>query len=578
MYQAIAPHELGIYAYIESQDILGNSLGSDSIPRLVQHVDMGNSLVTLARAAWLIEESDANNTQIQIALAEEFFPPEVMRQIKNLVLNGNRIVLFRYQIQVLMKYVARYARVSPFSGKPASEEQLKKLGLALLAVSDMISAEVKRKRRELKADDELKFVTHEVFSTSYLMHQPSLVDSIVRSNHLYTGIPRTPVGQKHRDYLDLNKEFQSVYGMRLDDYMNIGLGVLAHFLRFWQEEHSQTDLSFLLFNPRQWFSTSLLDDDTVNQILKIISVTPADFRNDVIKQSRREVAYDFLAMKSKPLLKFSDETYMPISFAYLFEKLTTGIYWTLFDHLEEDNRLKFSRYNGFLFQEYVLDLLRHINEPNRGIEESILEDQLYTVDKQEFRSPDAMLLGEDYIVLIEASATRLQAKRTTSLGLPEAFESDCEKMILANAKSLGRFIENIKTGKALIPGVESAKIKNYYPVIVLIEGFPKLSVIDKYIEREIASRRLLSGSGIAPLSVLSIEELEAISGHSDLALTSALKGWHATPRFPLTSFSTYIASLVKKDPNGWYKERGDLIFDEASKLIIGRTSSQTAEQ
>lgn len=572
-----SPRKLHIGVYAEAKDVIGNSLEPQSIPRIVRNIDIRNALILLAKTCWLVE-TQGDISKVQSFLAQQLLGPTIVPRAIRLITVDERVLFFKPQIHVLMKYVACFGRVND-EDMPLDQADIKRLGLALIAVNDLISLEVKRSKQKIVSRDEIEYVTLELFTGAYFVPSPTYLLSFVRAKQMLVNIHGRTTASTHPAYVDINQEFTDAVGVSLGDYLSIGIGIAAYFFGNDRVDH---DLNALIFDPRQWLSTTSLSGMVVDRLLATISSTLTDFTNAVQAQDRREMTFDFLCMKNKPLLQIAENKFLLFSLPYLIEKLTTGTYWMLFDFLgqtrDEETKLKFSAYNGYLFQEYIVDLARQIYAWSQSRGEKLVVDQTYRVGKQEQRTPDVMFFGNDYAVFIEVSATRIQARKSISLGDIKAIRGDFEKMLFANAKSLNTCIENFRSRKWSVEGVDPDKITRFYPVIVLIEGFPQFPVVYKYLAKELNARSVLTGAGIARLSVLDAQDIETVAGFGNMTLVDALLGWHTNVEFPNVSLEDYLGSVNKAKSKDWFLKSVNDTFGEATKLLLGMHIQEVIDQ
>lgn len=572
MRRTFTPTPQGISTYVESKEFFGSPLGFESILRLVKHFNVPDALVVLSKAGWLLEDNRIIDIQTQLDLSKQLLPDVRQQRAKELISQG-RTIFFPPQIRTLMKFFILHGQHEKES-KPIQKNDLERLGLALLATTDFIASEYRNWRRNHKDDDLLSFVTQEIISTTYLMHSPNLYLNFVRAKLLYMDTHSNFKGSNHPDFVDISHEFQNATDINLNDYISVGLGVIRYYLNYRGENNPPSDQNFILFDPMTWFKNSEVEISEIKKVIDCLSTTITEFHELVENENKRELSHDFLCMKSKPLLQVIENIYIPFSFDFLYEKLTTGIYWILFDYLKKtkgtNEALKFSRYNGIIFQQYVERIIQENHKRQTQNNENLLTDQSYRIGKKRFDTPDIMLFGEDYAILIEASATRLQAKRTTSLGLPIAFKEDCEKMIFHNAKSLDTYIKHFKRKDLSFEGITPDNIKKYFPVVIIIEDFPKFFVIENFLQRELDQRDLLVDDDIAPLSLLSATDIESLESICELTLFEALQTWHANPEFKNITLSQCLESIPdnKGNPNSWiHKEANELLIQAGISLF-----------
>ena len=529
-------------AYVFSKDIFGNRIGADTIPRIVQYMNIEETLIVLGKALWLIEDDRLQDASTQLLLANQFLP-EIRQDIcRELVLDG-RILFFPSQIRCLMKLIFLHCKVA-VSESPLENNDLYKIGLALFATSDFLGKEYRRWNEMFRIDDEdsFTFMIHQLIGTSYLIRLSNSTYSITRSKIIFNDIHHEINSENESDYVEIDEVFKSATGINLLTYIHIGMGIITYFLEYRGMDSTPKDGNFILLDPDNWFDSTKVEKNLVMTVFKLIAVSIDEYRNEIQKHNQREIGHDFILMRQRPLLNINNRGYLPFSFEYLVERLSIGIYWIIFDYLREFNNnthLKFSRYVGKLFQEYVNKLINIINNRQEKKEKLIL-DSKYFIGNNEYRTPDIILIGENYVILIEVSSTRLQAKRTTALGIPQAFEDDIDKMILHNARSLDTFISNFKTHPNILQNIDCSSIKKFYPIIVTIEGFPRFQIISTYIQNRIEEQQLLMDDNIAPLSFLDIDDLEYLEVFCSKRLILLLESWHNSQDFGSFTFTHFL--------------------------------------
>jgi hypothetical protein len=249
----------------------------------------------------------------------------------------------------------------------------------------------------------------------------------------------------------------------------------------------------------------------------------------------------YARVASRPIY-CQNSSYIPFSFNFLCERLTTGVYWAIFDSYKESgNEEKFARYNGHLFEKYTAQLLKEIHErSNTTDEDTFLTDAPFYIGKQEYKTPDAVLIGDDCIILVEATASRFKAYETIARGNPEAFNNDCEKIIFNKVDELDRFIKLLRSDRVSINSNKLDSSKFIYPIVATIEEIPPIPPINDFLRQEIANRKLLDFPDLAPLSIISVEDIEDVNSRRQLQFKHGLDEWHSSGDFPYVSFSSFL--------------------------------------
>ncbi|WP_420631918.1 hypothetical protein [Candidatus Leptofilum sp.] len=545
-------------------------------------------MASLIRIAWFLDESGESDMIAQLELSRQLLPSHRQNAAKQLILEQGRIIFFRAQVYILLKYLILYGNDED---NDVESKELQSIGSCLLSVTELISSQVKeRKSIQRNETQSLNALTHEIVTNSFILGKfsiPAVRLLMVRARYMFKTIHlRLKNNSKAEiDFLDIDHFFQESVGIQLTEYLNFGTSLIVYFLQFLQKDSALQEKGFPYIYPQKLFEKSNVHREKVNIFFDLLSITLSQAKTDlqasIALEHRREFIYDFLFMKSKPLVQFSSDFLIPFSIPFLFERITSGIFWQLLDHLNQnyDRTIsdQFTRYHGRIFQEYVEEFIQEIHKQHPVEGERIVQEQTYRIGKQEGKTSDIMIFGSDYAIFVEASATRMQAKGTISQGTRTAFDSDFKKMILHNAKSLDNFIKKFRSGSITIEGIESEKIAVYYPVIITMETFAgQNSIIHPFLKSTLESDKLFANKDIAGLSVLEIDDIEYLEGYINATLISILKSWHGQSNdlLPKDHFKDHLKNFPEKDELSktlLLKITGAAL-DEATQFMFNKSS------
>lgn len=578
-----------VLVYTQSKELYGYTKSYESIGRLVASLDAKSVITSLAKACWLLETQGDNDEKCQLKLASTFLEGKALRNAIDLITNEGRTVFFRNQIYILMKYVAQYSKKT---GASVAEDELHIIGGALITITDLLASVHKEQQRLYERQsssqttnqiEKLNQLAYELIANSFLFRSlrvPSTRHSLSRTRIMYVDIHKSLRAEELPNFMDIERYFSEATGVELNAYLSIGIAMIVHFLQLRVDQDGlPIDMDFILLNPHKIFGNSTIEFSIVEKVLESISLTIQELREYSENQNKRERTYDFLKMRARPLIKIENGIFIPISVSYVIERFATGVYWTVLDHINRNYSLRlsnqFTSYNGILFQKYVERTLEQLRSRTSPPNEVILFDRPYRIGKEEYRTPDVILLGDNYAILVEASATRIQAKKTESQGIPQAFRDDCQKMIFHNAKSLDFFIRNLLEGKVQLEGFDLSRVKEIYPIIVTIEGFPNHPGLDVFLQNEINREGWLSQKTISGLSVLDIRDLEHLEAYCLSSFISVLRAWHKNSPYllPITNLSTFLESsdfLSGRALSTWSSKIVDQAFEESTMLIFGK--------
>ena len=573
--------------YCTSKDIFGYSINYGSIPNYVRSLGLKNSITSLVKIGWFLDESGESDLSAQFKLATHLLPSNKHNIAKQLVFNQGRIIFFRAQIYILIKYLILYGNGED---KAIESKELQTIGLCLLATTELISSQVKeRKNARVRSETQsLNILTHEVVTNSFFMDMfsiPTVRLQMVRARYMFKTIhSRLRENPKvEDDYVDINHFFQESIEITLTDYLNFGTSLIVYYFQFFQKESALLEKNFPNIYPQKLFENSIVGEKKVNAFFDLLSTTLPRLKTDLQSSSspkrRREFIYDLLLLRANPLLKINSEIFIPFSIPFLFERITSGIFWLVLDHLNDnygrDISDRFTRYHGRIFQEYVEEIVQNIHKHHPIDGERIVQEQTYKIRKQEGKTPDIMIFGSDYAIFFEASATRMQAKGTISLGRKDAFDSDFKKMILHNAKSLDNFINKFRKGSIVIDGIEPKNIAFFYPVIVTIETFAGQNpIINPFLKNKFKINKLFPSKDIAGLTILEINDIEYIEGYVNASFIDILKSWHSqsSDLLPKEHFKDHIKKFPEKDVSSdtLMSQITDAALDEAAQFMFNK--------
>jgi hypothetical protein len=565
-------------SYVTSHELFPSRLGKEAIPRLLSHVDAFNGLLVLAKLLWVLEDKGSVSQPIQLALAPRFLGLAAAAKARLLLTSDPyRTLFFRPQIHLAMKHLLLHGQWNT-PHLPVGPPQVQTLGTALFAATDQIAEESMRLRDALQEKDRPTAIALQLALGEYLMKSPNPLHDFVRTDAMY-GTIHSQISKSHPpDFIDLDPVFMDATGVPLPTYLQIGLGLLLNLMRYrGSAQLLPEERNFIVFHPHTWFSSSRVSTDHVTAFMHSVSQTPEALLASAQQQSERELAHDFLAMKLFPFIRLGNDAYVPVSYDFVVERLSSATYWTFFDHLRAKgppkSHLRWSSYHGLLFERYVQSIAHELMAQHSSEYSALITDAAYNVGKLQKKTSDAILVSQSNMVIMEATASRLTAKRTVALGIPEAFFDDCDKVVFQKAAELARFIRDLLDNEVVVDGTSLRPDgRILYPVLVTLEGFPKILPIDNFIYTEIGRSRIFEGLPVQPLSILSIEDLEFVARYPPQCLSGLLEAWQKDVRFPYLTLSQFISETSGLDSAGsshWFDAAFKAVLDKSARAILG---------
>ncbi len=549
-------------------------MGFEAVLRMVPHLDLNNSIIFVTKIIWGLDTLKADFAQLQLEIAG-FVLEKYVDKIRIVLQNSSSIIFFQAQLLILVKLIILHSQRRQGPLGDVLPEQMNKIGLSLLGISDEISRQHKFTSTQFEKDDVVDEVAKELFLTAFHLKSPRLGFSVVRATHLYLNIAKQPLLMKESDYLDFEKVFLEAIGVGLKEFLSFGVGIIVHYTKFSSKPSFPENPRFIFLEPTTLFRDSQVSPDILTRIFSVLSDDLEGFEKRLKGQTRRELTHDFLDFKTTPLLKLENGLYLPLSLTFLLERITTGAYWIIFDYLKKKSKAEHDKFMGFhgkLFQIYIEEIMKEILKRTPASSFDIHVDILYEVKKEEHRSTDLIIRKGDALFLFEVSATRLQAKRTTGQGEEESLTNDIEKIVLHNARTMQKCISNIKQGYLQLGNLDASKIKTFYPIIVTLEGLPRHPAVQMFISKKLREEDVFVSQDIAPLALIDASDLEEVEGYTQDDFFQIFLSWIKDNLFDQYSLADFVK---RKYPpidlrSDWQKGITDQIFNESTMLFFGK--------
>lgn len=328
-------------------------------------------------------------------------------------------------------------------------------------------------------------------------------DLIFLDAQLCTGCP---------GFRNLLADLSKITGLDGMLYYSLGHILLAHWLRITYENAGSE-------NP----VIRIPDFFTTNFNIPLTELEPtfdqfATSREAIREQFQGRPAWEpfyFLPMQARPILRKGDVVFC-LSKRFLAEKLGPGLYHTILtgqpDRKQGDLFLTFF---GYVFESYIHRLLSRIFPPAKALVQRYLRDVRHPGTNEQIA--DGIIVYEDSVVLIEAKAP-LFPVAVLAGGDPVEIDEKLEDIVFHAARQLNALIGHIRAGKLTYLGIEPARIRRYYPLVVSLQFVPLEPLLYGYImeriERQGCFRDLIDptrpDTQVAPLQIASVADLERL--------------------------------------------------------------------
>lgn len=364
--------------------------------------------------------------------------------------------------------------------------------------------------------------------------------------------------------------FYSYTGISIADFFVLGTATEARFM----------NNPGAILDPAEYFNSTPIAKNVWSPFFATIGADLPRLRAELEDEDERYGAttYGSVAIERFPLFEGEPGKYCLISPWALARRVTEGVFHLLAEAAEQSglDRSTYTGAFGIPFQHSVEGTLRRGNIAT-GAPVPVAADVPYGSSRSSMRRSSDVILGFDrFPMFVEVVSGPIRVGTSTRGDLND-FEADVNRLIIGKAGQLDRSIHDFLDGKLTLKEIDPATAKRIWPVIVTSHAFPLRDQIDSAIEERLAAAGHLQDERIAPLAVISAEELFFCEGFMERGetLLGLVSGWKHDPDAAPHAFKNFLIEHGGgRAPGGEHFERR---FAEAAgeraKRIFGKDES-----
>lgn len=465
----------------------------------------------------------ADTLYLQGFLAANFWDDDVLDRAKQRMPRAQldaRPGFHPQQVLSLVKSVILHALPTGGREPDRDKEARFALGRCLLKTNDLLlsnqmAAEIARDRTHPRSPKNYLRLQLSVGAGNELVNPPPIPSGVVRNATIFEKIVKEiPIP------VDLNRLLEQQAGISLDSYVDLTFGALAGYMGKTQKQFIDEPGQAVL-NPKTFFGPSIsaetaakfwaMESSTLDEVAKTLS-TPSD----LIPEK------DFTALRMKPFLELDSGNVICPNPGFIQEKLEIGLFWTIVNSSQgEDRKNAFDTW-GKLFESYVnrafgamIDSAKEKYVPFPGFEEK----------KHHHEAFDGMLLSGRVCAAIECKGGFLpnSAKYADDL---DRFVSSLDKKFGsepgAGVEQLVRKISHVFAAKQAerreLEGVDLSSIDIVVPIMVVQDNFVSSIFVVPWLAKlfrdTIRMKPLVKKVVVTSLLVLHVEDVESIQAYS----------------------------------------------------------------
>jgi hypothetical protein len=435
-------------------------------------------------------------------------------------------------------------------------ESLEPLGQALLMLNDLVSD---------KSSKDLEATSTDMVASALFHFDDVLVHGMARAYDLFLR-DRPELRAKHG--LDLTGTLRATTGLEPDLLWALIFFLWAHF------ESLTPERVGIPFSADAYLGHFTAEERA--QVIRLVSssveVMAVQLAGKVSTEDIR--LYDVLEFANSPIVSIGGKD-ICLSVRLLKNKLITGLHY-FFLNLITDKKTRdlYLIYRGEVVEQYVDELLRRCFPAASGI---------YIGPEQFSRSDggsicDGALYYGDAIVFLEVKGKQFDLRART--GVRQSLQKKFEDIIYEGAKQLDETERAFRAGTLKFPGVDPSRTHTVFPLLILLEHLVLNPLTYRAIAKELDTRRLLSGTGVAPIQIINLADLE----HMETGIDAGLFGLREVLQNKIASEALRGASLKNhllenhreffaKNQNPYLRRVFDERYERAEALLKERGGS-----
>ncbi len=510
--------------FLTWKELFDESPGEEEVSSVIRTFNRESSVVLLSRMGihLFLDQfrSDRSETIfLQGFLISNFLDDEVLNRWKQRMPDSPidfRRAFHPQQILTTLKLTVIHAL--PTGGLELDKDKTARLALGrcLLKMNDLLMS--KQMEKQIAQDRTSPPSTRKylrlqlaVGAGNDVFNPPPVPSGIVRSNIIFEKIiKRTPVP------IDLSHQLKQQAGISLDSYVDLTLGALATYMGRTPKQLID-DASLAIVNPQTFFGTSI-PAETAERFWKMESTTIADLAARLAEPSELVPQKDFTAFRMKPFLQLNSGSVICPNPGFIQEKLEIGLFWTIVNNLQGDNRQKAFETWGKLFEIYVNETFDAMIDP---VKEHYFACPDFKEKQHHHYAFDGLLLSGRVCVAIECKGGFLPNNAKYADNLDQYVQSLEKKFGTepgAGVEQLVRKISQVFAAKAAerraLEGIDLAPIDIVVPVLVVQDNFVSsmftLPWLAKTFRDLIRKKSINHKIVLTSLLVLHVEDVESI--------------------------------------------------------------------
>ncbi len=483
--------------FVTASDVMGEPYPLEFLQEMMESL---GAWVILHNCASLLNELHdpyADHVAIETRIAKNVFEGEALGRAVAFAADGQVRLLAP---QAVLLTAAMAIRAVPWErGRPSEFPDLGRVVALILHVAEASQALPESGDgllAGLRSELALEIVANQNFNSPL-----ALSGNVGRHERIWHEL--APRLAQTTNIIDLKAQFEAALGVPMEAFEAVGFGLFA----------ARGPGGYIV--PRSWFDKTALDNDMVDKVLAATSRTRDQVWDDLTKalvdrvdQSRWRLD----TFSQYPIVADGDADLIVVSPQLLIDRFFSGLaFFDAWAVPDGEQRAEVDRAWGDVTEAYGIEVLQSFTPGSGSSRRLWTEDDLRAAYGQGRSVVDAVIEYPEAWVVLDFSAHRLTRSVAQALSV-EHLRKDINILAVEKARQAASTIDSLRAAESRLTGASHHLPRMFFPVVVTHGRWPTNFVTSTLVGEAVRNAGLLQESDVAPLQILTIEELEIVEG------------------------------------------------------------------
>ncbi len=405
-----------------------------------------------------------------------------------------------------------------------------RIGPLFLAVNQVLEEDYQDALRKAPTRDERQHVLYaSIYRQGFFSHADDFESLFGRNWHMaMRGAPAVKQAGRHGPF-DFHQQFEDAFHLTVEEVFAYGFGVLAHFSQ--GRETLFANASKFAIHENAF--APVVTPERLPRSRRIFEYLGLPWE-DHVRIAKRNAArssprnmFQLFEFFNHPVIILPAGGVIALDVQFIRNRITEGIYWSLFDHLRHNGHSvdPIKEAFGHVTEWYVRELF--MDKEVASARESLCVDLDNQIHAKQCSKPDMVLREGKTLYFVEVTTSAITPFAAAS-GEWKKIGRELRRIWFGDGKEdsakltqLLKAIEAHKEGRLTLDGVDAADIDTYVPILVSLRHLPQWPVLMTWY------REIMRAGGLPPWFIERVRFLDLGEIEQLIQLKATGQSWTA---------------------------------------------------